>query len=338
MKLSTVAIVLLTRAFIGELCDALNVTVTPGPVSMCMVGDNITLSCLVSQKKRSSSVLVLRWLFLPNPVDEHLVVRMGMKKAKYYGNYSKHFSQTKFLLWEEMDGQIYHLLILNVSAEDGGNYTCKAQEIRKHRNKWRASANGTGSMELRVHHTPITGKTDDIWRMFEDLYLCAVLICSIGLVCMLVFAMTITCQHLLHKRKLQASYYLVKCPENSSGETVTSVSSSSPGMHRKEKRHKPQLREITEPQPPPQLPAKAPVPGKPCRTKHLKAQRTKTQIQRVAEDSLTYAELELFKPKPELKTESAGCAQLESQTHCTGTVYAQILFVEKQTISRTVLW
>lgn len=74
---------------------------------------------------------------------------MGMKKAKYYGNYSKLFPQTKFLLWEENDGQIYRLLIKNVSLEDGGNYTCKVQEIRKHRNKWRASSNGTGSTELQ---------------------------------------------------------------------------------------------------------------------------------------------------------------------------------------------
>lgn len=328
MKLSAVAIVLLTRVFIGELSDALNVTVTPGPVSMCMEGDNITLSCLVSQKKRSSSVLVLRWLYFPTPEDEHLVVRMGMKKAKYYGNYSKLFPQTKFLLWEENDGQLYRLLIKNVSREDGGNYTCKVQEIRKHRNKWRASSNGTGSMELRVHHTPSTGKTDVIRRMFEDLYLCAVLICSIGLVCMLVFALTITCQHLQHKRRLQASYNLVKCPENSSGETVTSVSSCSPAMHRKEKRHKAQPRDVTEPPPPPQIPAKAPAPRKPRRTKLLKAQPTKTS--RVLEDSLTYAELELVKPKPVLKTDMTGCAQLEPKTHCTGTVYAQILFVEKQ--------
>ncbi|KAI2657895.1 V-set and transmembrane domain-containing protein 4 [Labeo rohita] len=310
MKLCAVAIVLLTRAFIGELSEALNVTVTPGPVSMCMEGDNITLSCLVSQRKRSSNALVLRWLYFPTPEDEQLVVRMGMKKTKYYGNYSKHFPQTKFHLWEEMDRQIYRLLILNVSLKDGGNYTCKVQEIRKHRNKWKASSNGTGSMELR------------------DLYLCAVLICSIGLVCMLVFAMTITCQHLQHKRRLQASYYLVKCPENSSGETVTSVSSSSPAMHRKERRHKPQLRDIIEPLPPPQIPAKAPVPRKPRRTKLLKAQPTKTP--RVIEDSLTYAELELVKPKPELKTDLTGCAQLEPKTQCTGTVYAQILFVEKQ--------
>ncbi len=51
---------------------------------------------------------------------------------------------------------------------------------------------------------------------------------------------------------------------------------------------------------------------------------------RVVEDSLTYAELELVKPKPELKTDLTGCAQLETKTQCTGTVYAQIIFVEKQ--------
>ncbi|TRZ04424.1 hypothetical protein DNTS_021868, partial [Danionella cerebrum] len=140
---------LFTIFIFSELSDALNVTVTPGPVSMCLEGDNITLSCLVSQKKRSSSFLVLRWLYFPTPEDEKLVVRMGMKKAKYFGNYSKYFQQTKFLLWEENDGQIYRLLILNVSMADKGNYTCKVQEIRKHKNKWRASSNGTGSMELR---------------------------------------------------------------------------------------------------------------------------------------------------------------------------------------------
>lgn len=328
MKLSTVAIVLLTRAFIGELSAALNVTVTPGPISMCMEGDNITLSCLVSQRKRSNSLLALRWLYLPNPENEHLLVRMSVKKTKHYGNYSKHFLHTKFLLWEERDRQIFRLMILNVSTEDRGNYTCKVQEIRQHRNKWRISGNGTGSMELRVHHLPTTGKTDVIWRMFEDLYMCAVLICSLGLICMFIFAMTITCQHLQHKRRLQASYYLVKCPENSSGETVTSVASSSPAMHRKEKRHKPQIRDLTIPLSAPQIPAKAPAPRKPRRTKLLKAQ-PKSHMPRVVDD-LTYAELELVKPKPELKTDLTGCAQLESNTNCTGTVYAQILFVEKQ--------
>lgn len=124
-------------------------TVTPGPVTMCLEGENITMSCLVSQKKRSGSVLVLRWLYFPKPEDERLVVKMNFKKAKYYGNYSLSFSQTKFHLWEEVEGKMYSLLILNVSREDRGNYSCKVQEIRKHRNKWRASSNGTGTMELR---------------------------------------------------------------------------------------------------------------------------------------------------------------------------------------------
>lgn len=94
-------------------------------------------------------MLVLRWLYFPKPEDERLVVKMNFKKTKYYGNYSLSFSQTKFFLWEEAEGEVYSLLIVNVSREDGGNYSCKVQEIRKHRNKWRASSNGTGSMELR---------------------------------------------------------------------------------------------------------------------------------------------------------------------------------------------
>ncbi|XP_076831018.1 V-set and transmembrane domain-containing protein 4a isoform X2 [Brachyhypopomus gauderio] len=328
MKLSSVVIVLLTRAFFGDPTEALNVTVTPGPVSMCLEGENITVSCLVSQKKRSSSVLVLRWLYFPTPDDEHLVVKMNFKKAKYYGNYSRSFAQTKFQLWEEVEGQIYHLLIQNVSREDRGNYTCKVQEIRRHRNRWRSSSNGTGSMELRVHYTAASENTDNIWRLFQDLYLCAVLICSVGLLCMLFFTLTITCQYIQRKHRLKASYYLVKCPESSSGETVTSVASSSPGTHRKEKRLKAPPKDVT-PQPP-RIPVKAPVPRKPRRTKLLKVQPRKSQMPRVADDSLTYAELELVKPLPEAKSSNSGSTQLEANAHCTGTVYAQILFVEKQ--------
>uniref|UniRef100_A0A4W4DUF4 Ig-like domain-containing protein n=1 Tax=Electrophorus electricus TaxID=8005 RepID=A0A4W4DUF4_ELEEL len=284
---------------------------------MCLEGENITVSCLVSQKKRSSSVLVLRWLYFPTPNEEHLVVKMNFKKAKYYGNYSRSFAQMKFQLWEEVEGQIYHLLILKVSREDGGNYTCKVQEIRRHRNKWRSSSNGTGSMELRGNNSH--------YFCFNDLYLCAVLICSAGLLCMLLFTVTITCQYIQHKQKLKANYYLVKFPDSSSGETMTSVASSSTGMHRKEKRHKAPPKCIT-PQPP-QIPVKAPVPNKPRRTKLLKVQPKKTHMPRVADDSLTYAELELVKPVPEAKSSNSGTAQLEPSS---GTVYAQILFVEKQ--------
>ncbi|TSK22770.1 V-set and transmembrane domain-containing protein 4 [Bagarius yarrelli] len=241
MKLSSVVMVLLTSVLIRELTEALNVTVTPGPVSLCLEGENITVSCLVSQKKWSSSLLVLRWLYFPKPEDERLVVKMNFKKAMYYGNYSLSFSQTKFYLWEEMEGEVYSLLILNVSREDRGIYSCKVQEIRKHRNKWRASSNGTGSMELRVHYLGVPESTDNIWRWFQ-----------------------------------------------------------------------------------------APVPHKPRRTKLLKVQPRKSHMPRVADDSLTYAELELVKRAPEAKRSSLGTAQLETNANCTGTVYAQILFVEKQ--------
>ncbi|KAK1791658.1 hypothetical protein P4O66_013657 [Electrophorus voltai] len=249
---------------------------------MCLEGENITVSCLVSQKKRSSSVLVLRWLYFPTPNEEHLVVKMNFKKAKYYGNYSRSFAQMKFQLWEEVEGQIYHLLILNVSREDGGNYTCKVQEIRRHRNKWRSSSNGTGSMELRVHYTTASESTDNIWRLFQD------------------FVPTYEC---------------------SSGETMTSVASSSTGMHRKEKRHKAPPKCIT-PQPP-QIPVKV-FRSLKCPSLFSTPPALKP---RVADDSLTYAELELVKPVPETKSSNSGTAQLEPSS---GTVYAQILFVEKQ--------
>ncbi|XP_030628563.1 V-set and transmembrane domain-containing protein 4a [Chanos chanos] len=316
MKLSSVVIVFLIRAFIGEVSIALNVTVTPGPVSVCTEGDNITLSCLVSQKKRMSSVLVLRWLFSQGPDVEHLLVKINVKRAKYYGNYSRRFPQPKFHLTEEKKEKVYNLLILNVSKEDRGNYTCRVQEIRRYHNRWRASSNGTGRVELKVHHLPVTDSSDGIWRLFQDLYLCAVLICSIGLICIFLFTVVIACQSIQRKHRQRASYYLVKCPENSSGETVTSVVSSSPGMHRKEKRHKHQPKHSVDQ--PPEIPAKAPIADKPRKPKLLKTQPRKVTAPRVVEDSLTYAELELVRPKPETKA----C--------CTGTVYAQILFLDKK--------
>ncbi|XP_059928676.1 V-set and transmembrane domain-containing protein 4a [Gadus macrocephalus] len=176
MYFSLVALVL-TKALLTEVCDALNVTVVPGPVAMVTERDNLTLSCLVSQRKRASGVLVLRWFFSPagavpppsssspspppppppspqpspssSPSSEVLIVRMGIKKMKQYGNYSRRFPQPKFLLQEEpAGGEVFRLLILNVTAGDRGVYSCRVQEIRRHRNIWRASSNGTGSTTL----------------------------------------------------------------------------------------------------------------------------------------------------------------------------------------------
>lgn len=151
-----------------EVCHTLNVTVTPGPVALVTERDNLTLSCLVSQRKRSNSVLILRWFFTPltsptlvppssvpptSPATpgQFLIVRIGVKKMKLYGNYTRGFPQTKFLLYNEAGGEAYRLLILSVTGMDQGFYSCKVQEIRKHKNIWKASSNGSST-------TLLTGK------------------------------------------------------------------------------------------------------------------------------------------------------------------------------------
>ncbi|KAG5855308.1 hypothetical protein ANANG_G00047740 [Anguilla anguilla] len=318
MKISSVVIVLLTRAFLGELCQALNVTITPGPVAMSLERENITLSCQVSQKRKANSVLVVRWLFSAGGVGvEQLIVKLNMKRAKYYGNYTKRFGRPKLKLFEAKQGRTYNLLVLNISEEDRGLYICRVQEIRKNQNRWRSASNGTATTELRVHVLPDTKSKEGIWQLFEDVYLCAVLICSIGLLCMCLFTVVITCQYLHRKQRTKTSYYLVKCPQSSSGETVTSVVSSSPVIPKKKKKYKKKtFQEDTET--PPAIPAKAPIAERLRKPKLLKAQPRKVVLPKIAEESLMYAELELGKPLPETKAA------------CTGTVYAQILFEEKQ--------
>lgn len=139
-------------------------TVIPGPTVMVAEKDNLTLSCLVSQRKRSGSVLILRWFFSPPAAPTRttppstsppalqptqlLIVKMGIKKMKLFGNYTRRFPQPKFRLYEETEGELYRLWILNVTGIDQGFYACRVQEIRKHRNAWRVSSNGTSTTQL----------------------------------------------------------------------------------------------------------------------------------------------------------------------------------------------
>lgn len=354
----SIVVLVLTKALVTEVCHGLNVTVTPGPVVMATEKDNVTLSCLVSQRKRSSNVLILRWFFSPlaaptlapppssspSPTppalesSQFLIVKMGIKKIKMYGNYTRRFPQLKFRLYEEMEGEDYRLRIHNVTAGmDQGFYTCKVQEIRKHRNTWRASSNGTSTTQLTVHFTLEDVSSEGLWRLLADVYLCAVLICSLGLLSIFLFTLVLTCQYFHRRHRLKASYLLVKCPESSSGETVTSSSSSSnspPRAQRKVTRQKPPRRNVTvsppklPEEPPPHIPAKVPVAAKrPQKPRRLKAHLRSSAAPRVSqEDSLTYAELELVRPRPEPPASSSPDPTPSSPD----TVYAQILFQEKQ--------
>lgn len=344
MNLSIVAFVLTKALLTVEVCHALNVTVMPGPVVMVTERDNLTLSCLVSQRKRSNSVLILRWFYSPPSTsaqdsftqdpNQFLIAKLGIKKIKFYGNYTRRFPRPKFRLFEEREGEVFRLWIFNVTGVDQGLYSCRVQEIRKLRDTWRSSSNGTSSTKLLVHFTHEDSSGQGLGQWFADVYLCAVLICSLGLLSIFLFTLVLTGQYFYRRHRLKTSYLLVKCPESSSGETVTSSSSSSsssPKPLRKDTRPKIPARTITPPklpsEPPPHTTNKVPVaakrPQKPKRSKLL--QQRAANPRGLQEDSLTYAELELVRPRPDPPNSSVDSSPCNSDT-----VYAQILFQEKQ--------
>lgn len=136
-----------------DLCLAINVTITPSPFTVAQEGQNITLSCVVSQRRRNAALPVVKWTFLPagtdRPEDELLIARVNMRKARFYGNYTKSFSWPKMKLTVVKQGKIFDLLILNVSEGDRGLYICRVQEFKKHQDRWKASSNCTAATELR---------------------------------------------------------------------------------------------------------------------------------------------------------------------------------------------
>ncbi|KAM8911963.1 V-set and transmembrane domain-containing protein 4 isoform 3-T3 [Lycaon pictus] len=292
--LALAAAVLLARAPAPEVCGALNVTVSPGPVVDYLEGENATLLCHVSQKRRKDSLLAVRWFFASPNSQEALMVKMTkLRVVQYYGNYSRSAFRQRLCLLEERQGALYTLSVLTLQPTDQGHYVCKVQEISKYRNKWTAWSNGSSATEMR------------------DLYIYAVLVCCVGILSVLLFTLTIIWQSVFSKRKSRARHYLVKCPQNSSGETVTSVTSLAPLEPKKGKRQK-EKADV-----PPAVPAKAPVAATFHKPKLLKPQR-KVTLPKIAEENLTYAELELVKPPRAAK----GLP--------TSTVYAQILFEENK--------
>ncbi|XP_061612237.1 V-set and transmembrane domain-containing protein 4 isoform X2 [Phyllopteryx taeniolatus] len=205
---SSLVLALLVQALFGDLCSAINVTITPSPFTVVQEGQNVTLSCVVSQRRRNSALPVVKWTFLPagsdRPDDELLIARVNMRKARFYGNYTKSFSWPKMKLTVVKQGKIFDLLILNVSEGDRGLYICRVQEFKKQQDRWKASSNSTATTELRVHVFPATEAKDSLWTLFEDVHLCAVLICSVGLLCMCMFTVTVTCQCIQRKQRLKA--------------------------------------------------------------------------------------------------------------------------------------
>ncbi|KAF5891050.1 V-set and transmembrane domain-containing protein 4-like, partial [Clarias magur] len=317
MKICAGLTVFLTSVFLRDVCTAINATVTPSPFLVAVEGENVTLSCQVNQQHKSDMALALRWIFRPaSGGDEQLLAKVNTRRAKFYGNYSKSFPTPKIKLIVVKQGKIYNLLIINITRYDRGLYSCKVQEFKKQQERWKSSANFTAATELKVHFLPSSHAKDGLWSLFEDVYLCAVLICCVGLLCMCMFTVAVGCQYVRKKRHLKENYHLVKSPQNSSGETVTSVVSLSPALPKKQKNYKTK-KKVEQVEKPPEIPAKAPIADRLRKPKLLKPQPRKIILPKIAEESLTYAELELVKPLP------------DAQTSKTGTVYAQILFEDK---------
>ncbi|XP_049646676.1 V-set and transmembrane domain-containing protein 4 [Suncus etruscus] len=311
-----VAAVLLARVLAPEVCWALNVTVTPRPVADYQEGENATLLCHVSQKRRKDSLLAVRWFYSRPDSPESLMVKMTkFRLVQYYGNYSRSTYRQRLHLLEKRRGTLYMLSVLTLKPADQGHYACKVQEIGKHRNKWTVWSNGSSGTEMRV--TSLKAPEDSsfekkgTWTFFEDLYVYAVFVCCLGILSVLLFTLAIVWQSVFNKRKSRVRHYLVKCPQNSSGETVTSVTSLAP-LHPKKGKRRKEKADI-----PPAVPVKAPIATAFHKPKLLKPQR-KVTLPKIAEENLTYAELELVKPHQAAKGTS------------TSTVYAQILFEENK--------
>lgn len=137
----------------SDVCLAINVTITPSPFMVAQEGENVTLSCVVSQRRRNAALPVVKWSFMPEgtnrPEDELLVARVNMRKSRFYGNYTKSFPWPKLKLTVVKQGKIFDLVILNVSEGDRGLYMCRVQEFRQQQERWKASSNCTATTELR---------------------------------------------------------------------------------------------------------------------------------------------------------------------------------------------
>uniref|UniRef100_A0AAQ4R9Q3 V-set and transmembrane domain containing 4 n=1 Tax=Gasterosteus aculeatus aculeatus TaxID=481459 RepID=A0AAQ4R9Q3_GASAC len=311
------------RKLILNVCLAINVTITPSPFMVAQEGENVTLSCVVSQRRRNAALPVVKWSFMPEgtnrPEDELLVARVNMRKSRFYGNYTKSFPWPKLKLTVVKQGKIFDLVILNVSEGDRGLYMCRVQEFRQQQERWKASSNCTATTELRVHILPATKAKESLWSLFKDVYLCAVLICLVGLLCMCMFTVTVTCQYIQRSELfLNCTQHLIICSQSSSGETVTSGINGSPALPKKERRYRKKRSRDYQDEIPPEIPAKAPIGDKTRTPKLLRQQPRKVLLPKIVEENLTYAELDLVKPIP------------ESKASCSGTVYAQIQFGEQQ--------
>ncbi|XP_038639037.1 V-set and transmembrane domain-containing protein 4a isoform X3 [Scyliorhinus canicula] len=316
-------LVLLTELLAVDICETLKVIVTPAPVVEFTEGQRGTLFCRVSQQKRKNSFLSLVWLFSNSLYDSQRILRLNRTgHVQAFRNCREKRCELQF--FEQGPAKVYVLIVNKFDKSDEGHYRCKVQEIANLSRRWLSISNGDNTTEVKVRvpqttTVQVSESRSETWTPFEDLYLYATLVCSLGIISVMLFAAIIICQTLKNRKQTRGRKYLTKGPNCSSGEMVMSTGSTSLLQPKSKKKKK------TVEDPPPPIPVKIPRRVASNKKKFLRKPDAKSILPRIVEDSLTYAELELVPTLPSVPSSPA-----TSSSQCPTTVYAKILFSENQ--------
>ncbi|XP_072138990.1 V-set and transmembrane domain-containing protein 4a isoform X2 [Mobula birostris] len=318
-------VLLLTKLLITDFCEALSVIVTPGPVVGFTEGQRGSLFCRVSQQRRRNSYLSLVWLFSNAENSNQRILRVNRTgHVQAFRNCKEHHCDLQF--FQQGAAKIFVLIIDKFHRSDEGRYRCRVQEITYLNRKWLSISNGENGTEVRVRLPQTTAvvipqSTQQTWTVSKvsDLYLYVTLMCSVGILSVMLFAAVIVCQILKNRKKSKARKYLTNEPNSSSGEMVTNAGSSSIFQTKSGKKT------IAAGDTPPPVPVKIPRREASTKRKFLKKHDAKSILPRIVEDSLTYAELELTPTHPTAPP-VASSPTPQSPT----TVYAKIFFSKNQ--------
>ncbi|KAM8924450.1 V-set and transmembrane domain-containing protein 4 [Pelodytes ibericus] len=300
MTLCILTSVLLSQTLIAGFSYTLNVTVSPSPWALYPVGENASLWCSVSQRRREDSLLTVRWVFSPVAGHEQVVGRITKSGTTHI---AANWSHRGDVSRDRPDRDYrYRLTLSDLRLSDQGHYICRVQEVAKHKSRWTAVSNGTAATQLRVTSLTISEEKKLFsWNIFQDLYLFAVLLCCIGILSLLTFLLILLCQTIFQKRRSKVRW---KCSQQSPRDGRSSATDLLSPHHGKKKRKKYQEAET-----PPAIPVKGPLIS-------VKKPHRPLLLPRLVEEGLAYAELELMKSPLPVKDPNSS------------TVYAQILFEE----------
>ncbi|XP_051897500.1 V-set and transmembrane domain-containing protein 4a [Pristis pectinata] len=342
-------VLLLTKLLTTDFCEGLSVIVTPGPVVEFTEGQRGSLFCRVSQQnRRRNSYLSLVWLFSNSENNNQRILRLNRTgHVQAFRNCREHHCELQF--FQQGAAKVFVLIINKFHNTDEGHYRCKVQEIAYLNRKWLSISNGENATEVKVRvlrtttvlipqstrqtwtvfedSLPetstllISRNTKEEWKVFEvsDLYLYVTLVCSVGILSVMLFAAVIICQILKNRKKIRARKYLTKEPNSSSGEMATTPVSSPIFQSKAEKK------KIAARDAPPPVPVKIPRREASSKRKFLKKHDAKSILPRIMEDSLTYAELELMPTQP-----TAPPVTSSPSPQSPSTVYAKIFFSKNQ--------